>query len=439
LHNTQGFQMENISVDCRGIAGTRGLAFGADGAASSSVKFVKVDGLDIGFCGIGMRYGDVQAPDIASNEFDHVYIHDNISQGISMRSGNGLLNIRNLLMADNGIAPVNGTPGSNIYAEGGQIILYDYVSAGAKPLDGDIVLDSAGIQVYGAWSDTPGPFVVSGGPSSQASVLTGIRHYAGQFTDTNTPKSVVWQSDNPLVVDGYFYGNIEVNSGNNALVLDRGVRFRIGTPHTTITPTFTGTAISGQHAYVGMATGAQGGRLVTGKPARTDVGDIASLEMTGLAFQPLIVGCIDNAGDGCGTIGYQAATAGWNFFGNAYSDGAAIKSIGVGPMVWLQIQGGTTGQKNIAMRVDDAASAGQTKFTPGTLVWSITYFPDGTTTNPILNLGGQTLHWSIAAPTLGTWTRGDVVFNSNAAVGQPKGWRCTVSGTPGTWVSEGNL
>lgn len=34
---------------------------------------------------------------------------------------------------------------------------------------------------------------------------------------------------------------------------------------------------------------------------------------------------------------------------------------------------------------------------------------------------------------------GDIVENSSPVVGQPKGWICTVAGTPGTWVSIGNL
>lgn len=46
---------------------------------------------------------------------------------------------------------------------------------------------------------------------------------------------------------------------------------------------------------------------------------------------------------------------------------------------------------------------------------------------------------STAAPTTGTWAVGDRVRNSAPAVGSPKGWSCTVAGTPGTWVSEGNL
>ena len=44
-----------------------------------------------------------------------------------------------------------------------------------------------------------------------------------------------------------------------------------------------------------------------------------------------------------------------------------------------------------------------------------------------------------AAPASGTYAQGDRVFNQNATVGQPKSWVCTVAGTPGTWVSEGNL
>jgi hypothetical protein len=42
-------------------------------------------------------------------------------------------------------------------------------------------------------------------------------------------------------------------------------------------------------------------------------------------------------------------------------------------------------------------------------------------------------------PLIGEWKRGDRIFNSLPTVGQPKSWVCTVAGTPGTWVSEGNL
>lgn len=44
-----------------------------------------------------------------------------------------------------------------------------------------------------------------------------------------------------------------------------------------------------------------------------------------------------------------------------------------------------------------------------------------------------------AAPTSGTWKRGDICENLLPSVGAPKRWLCTADGTPGTWVSEGNL
>ena len=56
-----------------------------------------------------------------------------------------------------------------------------------------------------------------------------------------------------------------------------------------------------------------------------------------------------------------------------------------------------------------------------------------------LKVGGSTLATGTAAPASGSWARGDRVFNSAPSVGNPKSWVCTVAGTPGTWVSEGNL
>lgn len=52
---------------------------------------------------------------------------------------------------------------------------------------------------------------------------------------------------------------------------------------------------------------------------------------------------------------------------------------------------------------------------------------------------GTTTTFSNTAPTTGTWLHGSIAWNGAATVGQPKGWQCTVTGTPGTWVSMGNL
>jgi hypothetical protein len=42
-------------------------------------------------------------------------------------------------------------------------------------------------------------------------------------------------------------------------------------------------------------------------------------------------------------------------------------------------------------------------------------------------------------PAVGQWFRGDVIRHHNPSVGQPIGWVCTASGTPGTWVAMANL
>jgi len=66
-----------------------------------------------------------------------------------------------------------------------------------------------------------------------------------------------------------------------------------------------------------------------------------------------------------------------------------------------------------------------------------TNYWNGTMSNSATGLIVEWLNNS--APSAGNWLVGDRVEQSVPVVGQPKGWRCTVSGTPGTWVSEGNL
>jgi hypothetical protein len=59
-----------------------------------------------------------------------------------------------------------------------------------------------------------------------------------------------------------------------------------------------------------------------------------------------------------------------------------------------------------------------------------------------IQVDDRTIHWDSQSPaTTGgkAWVKGSVCYNSNATVGQPIGWMCTVSGTPGTWVAMANL
>ena len=53
--------------------------------------------------------------------------------------------------------------------------------------------------------------------------------------------------------------------------------------------------------------------------------------------------------------------------------------------------------------------------------------------------GNNKQMYSTAVPSTLTWKVGDRVMNSAPSSGNPRSWVCTVAGTPGTWVSEGNL
>ncbi len=56
-----------------------------------------------------------------------------------------------------------------------------------------------------------------------------------------------------------------------------------------------------------------------------------------------------------------------------------------------------------------------------------------------INSSGKVTTSGTAAPAAGAWNVGDRCENTTPAVGSAKAWVCTVAGSPGTWVSEGNL
>jgi hypothetical protein len=63
---------------------------------------------------------------------------------------------------------------------------------------------------------------------------------------------------------------------------------------------------------------------------------------------------------------------------------------------------------------------------------------NGTPYQDFMNTGA-TIDFGAAEPVAGYWYIGSVRWNLAPAIGDPIGWRCTVSGTPGTWVAMANL
>jgi len=127
------------------------------------------------------------------------------------------------------------------------------------------------------------------------------------------------------------------------------------------------------------------------------------------------------------------------FVGDGYVGvlcGGAISSSNENNTGWVLKQGlvkfGTSGTWNFGVYKSGAA---------GTFYATAPVLSElGTNINTLVGQQvGRTTFYLSAAPTIGTWKLGDRVVNTSPAVGQPKGWICTVAGTPGTWVSEGNL
>ena len=60
-----------------------------------------------------------------------------------------------------------------------------------------------------------------------------------------------------------------------------------------------------------------------------------------------------------------------------------------------------------------------------------------TIVNPSASFPAARTYFGTAAPTSGTWNRGDVVYNKFAALGGALGWKCIAAGSPGTWKIMG--
>jgi hypothetical protein len=54
-----------------------------------------------------------------------------------------------------------------------------------------------------------------------------------------------------------------------------------------------------------------------------------------------------------------------------------------------------------------------------------------------VKIGANSVSWAPVKPEFGNFVQGDIVYNSEPAVGKPAGWICLQSGTPGIWATIG--
>jgi hypothetical protein len=81
-----------------------------------------------------------------------------------------------------------------------------------------------------------------------------------------------------------------------------------------------------------------------------------------------------------------------------------------------------------------------TPLTSGDLRVITSYFVTTEAIAPIPSIKyGQTVGYSTAPPTGGTWKRGDICWNTTPSAGGTPGWVCVTAGAPGTWKAMANV
>lgn len=441
LHYTFGMRGKLLSLNGRGLAKI-GVAVALATSVASVTRKVDFESPVIKNCDFGMVIGDLGAQtDNAPVNILQPHISGCTSAGILVNSGNAAVNITQSFLINNGYAPTTGNSfiadannrGAHLNITAGIVGVTDWTSdhdtSHVMAANGAAIVQASGsLRVNGAWCDDPDKPFYSGFADGPI-YLNGVRHYDASMTAASTPDSVQYNGPQPLVLEScYLYGNVNITSGNQAGVIDLGTRFlRAGAGYVGNMVTQYGGLIRmarTENNSLAMSVGGDFPSVFNGFHSATIWSDT---NRTGL------VRAVRNGGYMV-TEYINSANGQMFVMGNARFDADAGQYKAIAPgACWRH----TYSKNNETFDTYQASAAGEVIATWG----NVHGFLPGVGGNAItiLTLSGQKLTWDSTAPTAGTWSKGDRCLTLNATVGLPKGWVCTVAGSPGTWVSEGNL
>ena len=418
--------LKNISLNGRNIASC-GFQVHPTAVQTAGNKFINFYNCLAKYCTIGYDIGETtQATDDCPISLYSCYAMKNSDCGFKINSGNDSVKFFGGMATNNGESPI-GDYGTNIYLVSGEVGFFGFTTDGL-PTTADIKLTGGGLSLYDFWSDITQGLLLSatGGSSIKRCVLNSVRHFDSNMTNENTPKSIEYNGKAPLVLEGcYLYNNVEVNSGNQAHIIDIGTHFIYSSA------TFTGTAVNEQHGLISIGTTGQNeARLSVGKPARSDGGGNKPSTFWGFNNKPLAVKTTENF-----TITEDIVEGGkiYEIIGNAYNDNGTYKSIKAGETYRFLIANG----RYSLYTGTTATGANETiTFTALSGFAAAEGSPNG---NPAIALKTRRINYETSAPASGSHTQGDIVFNQGATAGGVVGWICVSSGSPGTWKSFGTI
>lgn len=435
MHYSFGVVLRDISFNGRQVAKI-GVAIMPPSSQASVTRNVMLENVGIKYCDFGLIIGDLAAQtDNGPIDCYNLAISDCTSAGLLVNSGNAYTSFFGMILYDNGHAPTTGnwfiSNGNNVGAQylhlAGFSVLSELTTDAAPatvPATATIVQSGSGsIRINGAWDDTPtGPFYVGG--ADRPIYFNGVNHYDASMTPGGTPNSIIYSGAQPLVLEScYLYGNVEINSGVQAGVIDLGTVFAYAGSG------FTGSMVTTYNGLIRMGkSGSNSMQMAVGGPFPSGIGLRAPLTVWNAG---------NNTGLVRGTTGGKLITECYingtlNILGNAWYDGDAgqFKSISAGACWRLQL---APTQQDFSTYT--AAGAGNA------ITWVDRHlFVDSNQPNAgqYLQMYRKIMH-ETAAPTTGTWVQGDVVFNASATAGGDVGWVCVTGGTPGTWKTFGAI
>jgi hypothetical protein len=439
LHNSFGIDLDKISLNGRNLAKI-GIDIAPATSTASVTREVNLCGADVKYCDFGIRVGDLSAQtDNAPVNIMRPHISGCTSAGILINSGNAAVNIYGGFLINNGNSPTTGNSfisdgnnrGAHVNIVAGVVGITDLTtdSDTSHNLAGAAIVQASGsLRINGMWCDDPTKPFYSGFADGPV-YFHGVRHYDASMTLASTPNSIEYNGPQPLeLASCQLYGNVSITSGNQASVVDLGTRFvRSGAG-------FTGNMVTQYGGLIRMARTENNALALSvgGDFLTSTLSYYHSLTVWSDHNRPSLIRAVRNGGYVI-TEHINSTNGQLYVMGNARfdADDGTYKAIAPGAC-WRH----TYSKNNETFDSYQATSVGEV------ITWANVHgFLPGVGANAIsiLSLSGQRVTFDSTAPSTSTWKKADICWNLNATVGQPQGWRCTVAGSPGTWVAMPNI
>lgn len=230
-----GVNFRNIVVNGRD---TCKQAFDVSSVTPSVLRDLYFDNCGAIYCDFGSVNGNISGTDLAPVTWINPIFTQNKSAALVNNSGNATITVIGGFITGNGYSPSTGNSfitdadnrGFQILNRAGHLSTLNLTldgSVGNLPASGENIRISGGSAHLDGWDDTPNVISVYTGGDVENISFGKWRHFDGGMTKANTPTSISHGSKTVMTLTGgvFVFGDIDVRPGNQAAIIDNGVRF----------------------------------------------------------------------------------------------------------------------------------------------------------------------------------------------------------------------